>query len=64
MKEEIAARQAVKELTGRAEKGAAELSFQQDPPAGLLTSPNCQSLLRRSLKLTLFKLLLMYRRTR
>ena len=39
MKEEIAARQAVKELAGRAEKGAAEQSFQQDPPAGLLTSP-------------------------
>lgn len=37
--EEIAARQAVKELARRAEKGAAEKSFQQDPPIGLFTSP-------------------------
>ena len=36
---EIADRQAVKELAGRAEKGAAERSFQQDTPAGLFTSP-------------------------
>jgi len=39
MKEEIAARQAVKELARRAEKGAAEKSFQQDPPTGLFASP-------------------------
>ena len=36
---EIVARRAAKELAGRAEKGAAEQSFQQDPPARLFTSP-------------------------
>jgi hypothetical protein len=36
---EIVARRAAKELAGRAEKGAAEQSFQQDPIAGLFTSP-------------------------
>ena len=36
---EIVARRAAKELAGRAEKGVAEQSFQQDPPARLFTSP-------------------------